>query len=160
MFISRQNSLRAQGALLLVAGAVVSSSVVSSSVGISEALAQGTADVMSVAGQVAAQGQPPAPSLGEAFSRMLPMLVMVFTIFYFMVIRPQGKKQNQQVEFLRSLKKGDAVVTSGGIHGRIFSIEEGAVHLEIAKDVRIKVDKVALVKPEVVISPDKTNKAA
>ena len=123
-------------------------------VGIPDVLAQ------AAAGQAIPQAAPPVPSLGEAFSRMLPMLVMVFTIFYFMVIRPQGKKQNQQLEFLRSLKKGDAVVTSGGIHGRIFSIEEGAVYLEVAKEVRIKVDKVALVRPEANPAADKSAKAA
>lgn len=124
----------------------------------SESLAQGIATIGSVSGQSTSQGQT-APTIGEAFSRMLPMLVMVFTIFYFMVIRPQSKRQNLQMEFLRSLKKGDLVVTSGGIHGRIFSIEDGAVHLEIAKDIRIKVDKVALVKPEASMSSDKSVKA-
>lgn len=75
----------------------------------------------------------------------LPLLLIV-VIFYFFMIRPQMKRQKEVRKFRESLTKGDKVVTTGGIYGRIVEIKETTVILEIAKDVQIKVDKNGIIK--------------
>jgi preprotein translocase subunit YajC len=79
----------------------------------------------------------------------LPM-VLVFVIFYFLMIRPQQKQRKKQQEMVNNLKKGDEVVTSAGIHARVHGIADSIVTLEIADNVRIKMDKqqVATVKTQ------------
>jgi preprotein translocase subunit YajC len=63
----------------------------------------------------------------------------MFAIFYFLLIRPQQKKAKQHKELLGSLKKGDRVVSSGGLHGLITGLTDDAVTMEIAPKVRVKV---------------------
>ncbi len=75
----------------------------------------------------------------------LPLLLII-VIFYFFMIRPQMKRQKEIRKFRESLSKGDRVVTTGGIYGRIIEIKETTVILEIAKDVQIKVDKNGIIK--------------
>lgn len=65
-------------------------------------------------------------------------------IFYFMLIRPQRLKQKEMEKLINSLKTGDAVVTSGGIHGRVGSVKEKTIILKIADNVRIELDKSAV----------------
>jgi preprotein translocase subunit YajC len=62
-------------------------------------------------------------------------------IFYLFMIRPQQKKQKQQKTFLTAVKKGDMVVTIGGMHGKIVGIEDDSIILEVDKGARIKFDK-------------------
>lgn len=87
-----------------------------------------------------------APSFGEQFMAMLPMLLVVFMIFHFMVLRPQQKKIKEQEDLLRSLKKGDEVVTTSGIIGKIAVVESDNVQLEIANNVRIKMELSSITK--------------
>jgi len=75
---------------------------------------------------------------GGGFSAIVPLLLM-FAIFYFLLIRPQQKKAKEHREMISNLKKGDRVVTSGGIHGRITSLDEGTVTVEIADKVKVKI---------------------
>ena len=75
------------------------------------------------------------PSFGQMMGKMLPMFVMVFFIFYFMVLKPQQQKIDQQKKLLESLKKGEDVLTTGGMVGRVFSIEQDHIVLEIANSV-------------------------
>jgi preprotein translocase subunit YajC len=75
----------------------------------------------------------------------LPLLLIIL-IFYFFMIRPQMKRQKEVRKFRESLAKGDKVVTTGGIYGRIVEVKETTVTLEIAKDVQIKVDKNGIIK--------------
>lgn len=91
-----------------------------------------------------AAGQPK----GGAFGMFLPM-ILVFVIFYFLMIRPQQKQRKQHQALLGGLKKGDDVVTTAGIHGKVTGIADNIVTLEIADNVRIKMEKqqVATVKP-------------
>ena len=77
---------------------------------------------------------------GGGFSVFIPLILM-FIIFYFLLIRPQQKKVKQHKEMIASLRKGDRVVTAGGIHGTITSISDNTVTLEIAPKVRIKIQK-------------------
>ena len=75
---------------------------------------------------------------GNPVMAFLP-LIIIFAIFYFLLIRPQQKKQKEHRKFLESLKKGDEVITSGGIMGRISGLTENVATLEIAPKVNIRV---------------------
>ncbi len=68
-------------------------------------------------------------------------LILLFVVFYFLLIRPQQKKAKQQKSFLENLKKGDEVVTSGGMYGKITGITDNTVTLEVSEKIRIKVLK-------------------
>lgn len=85
-------------------------------------------------------GGAPGGGGASAFAGFVP-LIIIFVIFYFLLIRPQQKQLKTHKEMLDSLKIGDSVVTSGGLHGKITGITETIVTLEIAKDVRVKVEK-------------------
>lgn len=84
------------------------------------------------------QGQP-----GNASSGMegILMLLAMFAIFYFLLIRPQQKRAKQHKEMVEALKAGDQVVTAGGVHGKIVTVQEKVVTLEIATGVRIKLNR-------------------
>src|SRR5690554_1781280 len=86
------------------------------------------------------QGQDANPLMS-----FLPLLLIV-VVFYFFMIRPQMKRQKEIRNFRESLAKGDKVVTTGGIYGRIVEVKETYIVLEIAKEVQIKVDKNGIVK--------------
>jgi len=81
-----------------------------------------------------------------AGSSMMPilMIVLLFVIMYFFMLRPQQKKQKEIQEMRKNLKTGDSVVTSGGIFGKIKTIEDTAYIIEIAEGVRVKVDKASI----------------
>ncbi|MGE4552885.1 MAG: preprotein translocase subunit YajC [Desulfovibrionaceae bacterium] len=71
----------------------------------------------------------------------LPMLIIMFAIFYFLLIRPQQKKAKQHKEMLAALKSGDKVVTGGGIYGVITDIDQDIISVEIAPDVTIRINR-------------------
>jgi preprotein translocase subunit YajC len=73
-------------------------------------------------------------------------LVLIIVVFYFFMIRPQMKKQKEVAAFRNSLAKGDKVVTTGGIYGKILELKDNYVLLQIDDNVKIRVDKAALVK--------------
>ena len=77
---------------------------------------------------------------GSGFSAFVPLILM-FAIFYFLLIRPQQKKAKQHRELLSSLKKGDRVVSNGGLHGVITGLTDDIVTMEIAPKVRVKVSR-------------------
>jgi len=87
----------------------------------------------------AADAAPAASPQGGLIS-FLP-LILIFVVFYFLLIRPQQKKAKDHQVFLSNLKKGDQVVTSGGVHGTITGLTDRVVTLEIADNVRIKVSR-------------------
>ena len=90
-----------------------------------------------------AMGTPPGGQAGggqSAFMNLVPLIFM-FAIFYFLLIRPQQKKAKEHRSLLDSLKKGDAVVTAGGMHGKVTAIDDNVVTLEIATGVNIKINK-------------------
>lgn len=86
---------------------------------------------------------------------MLP-LVLIIAIFYFFMIRPQMKKQKEVRQFRDSIKKGDKVLTVGGIYGKVNEVKDTSVILEIADNVRIKVDKTGLVKDNTDVAAGQT----
>ena len=69
------------------------------------------------------------------------MMILIFVVFYFFMIRPQTKKQKELQKQRDETKKGDKVVTAGGIYGEIKEIQENTILLTVAKEVTIKVDK-------------------
>ncbi len=77
---------------------------------------------------------------GGDFSFIL-MMVAIFAIMYFFMIRPQNKKQKEIANFRKNLEVGQSIITAGGIYGKIKEIEDNAVVVEIASGVKIKVDK-------------------
>jgi len=72
------------------------------------------------------------------FGGFIPIILM-FVIFYFLLIRPQQKRQKEHRSMITNLKKGDRIITSGGLHGRITGIDETTLTVEIADKVRVKV---------------------
>ena len=83
----------------------------------------------------------PLQAQGGADYSFLIMMVAIFAIMYFFMIRPQNKKQKEIANFRKNLGVGQSIVTAGGIYGKIKSIEDNAVIIEIAPSVKIKVDK-------------------
>jgi preprotein translocase subunit YajC len=81
-----------------------------------------------------------ASGQGGGFGALVPLILM-FAIFYFLLIRPQQKKQKQHRQMLSSIKKGDRVITSGGLYGRITGLTDTVVTLEISEKVRVKVGR-------------------
>lgn len=69
------------------------------------------------------------------------MMVAIFAIMYFFMIRPQNKKQKEIANFRKNLEVGQSIITAGGIYGKIKEIEDDSVVVEIASGVKIKVDK-------------------
>lgn len=79
-------------------------------------------------------------SLGNPIFLMIAMLA----IFYFLLIRPQQKKQKEHKAMLSSLQKGDVIFTAGGIHGKITGLTDNTITLEVADRVRIKINRSAV----------------
>lgn len=77
---------------------------------------------------------------GSGWSSMIT-IVLLIAIFYFLMIRPQQKKQKEIKKFREGLKKGDKIITAGGIYGRIKEIKETSMMISIANDVTIEIDK-------------------
>lgn len=71
-------------------------------------------------------------------------LIILFVIFYFLLIRPQQKRAKEHRQMISALQKGDNVITSGGIHGRVTAVNDDTVTVEISDGVRIKVSKEAV----------------
>ena len=81
---------------------------------------------------------------GGSLISTLIMFGAIFAIFYFMIIRPQQKRAKEREKLLSNIEKGDKVVTSGGVHATIVGIEDKTVLIEIAPNVKIKVDRSAI----------------
>lgn len=82
------------------------------------------------------------------------MMLLIFVVFYFFMIRPQTKKQKELQKQRDAMKKGDKVVTAGGIYGEIKEVQDNTLLITIAKDIVIKVDK-----GSVYLTPDDAQQA-
>ncbi len=91
-------------------------------------------EAFAMAGNAAGQGQ-------QGGYQGIIMLVAMFAIFYFLLIRPQQKRAKQHKELIGGLKAGDSVVTAGGLHGKIASVEDLTVTIEIATGVKVKMNR-------------------
>jgi preprotein translocase subunit YajC len=97
-----------------------------------------------------------AQSMQQFVSSIVPM-VCIFFIMYFLLIRPQQQKQKKLNDMISGLQTGDAVITSGGIHGLVSNVKDGPTFsMKIADNVRIEVDKSAIVS---VVKESKPEKA-
>ncbi|QQS51425.1 MAG: preprotein translocase subunit YajC [Bacteroidota bacterium] len=96
--------------------------------------------LISFVGMMQPQGESANP-----LSTFLP-LVLIIVVFYFFMIRPQVKRQKELRNFRNSLAKGDKVITTGGIYGKITAMNEDTISLEISDNVIIKIDKNAVLK--------------
>jgi preprotein translocase subunit YajC len=90
-----------------------------------------------------AMGNQAASGQGGQIMAFLP-LILLFAVFYFLLIRPQQKKAKTHKQFMENLKKGDRVVTSGGMYGTITGVTDEAVTIEVAEKVRVKILKGAV----------------
>ena len=86
------------------------------------------------------------PAEGQNPIMQFVPLVLIVVVFYFFMIRPQMKKQKELKKFREDLKKGDKVVTTGGIYGKVLEIQERVIIMEVEGQNRLKIDKAAVVK--------------
>jgi preprotein translocase subunit YajC len=89
--------------------------------------------------------QPAQGAESNPIMTFLP-LILIIVVFYFFMIRPQMKRQKELLAFRNSIAKGDKVVTTGGIYGKIIEIKDSTVLLQVDDNVKIRVDKAAIVK--------------
>jgi len=89
------------------------------------------------------QSPPPSGPAGGGLNFFVP-LIFIFVIMYFIMIRPQKKRQDEQKKLVAALKTGDRVVTSAGIHGLISNVKEATVMLKVADNVKIEIEKSAV----------------
>lgn len=86
-----------------------------------------------------------SPQATGSLIQMVILLVVFAAIFYFLLIRPQRRRQKEHRELISSLKRGDRVITAGGIHGVIDKIEEGTVILSLEEGAKIRISKSSIV---------------
>ena len=91
--------------------------------------------------------QPKQPGLLDGLGSMFPF-ILIIVVMFFLMSRSQKKEQRRRQEMLDALKKGDEVVTAGGIHGKIAEIKEDVIVLEIAENVKISINKAAVSAPK------------
>ena len=94
--------------------------------------------MMSLFLQTGGEGSP------NMIMQLLPFLLII-VVFYFFMIRPQVKRQKELRKYRENLKKGDKVVTTGGIYGKVTEVKDSHVMIEIAENVNIKVDKAGII---------------
>ena len=90
-----------------------------------------------------AYAQAAAPGGNDMLVSLLPF-VAIFVIMYFLILRPQQKRQKERQKMLDQVKKGDRVVTAGGLHGTVAGIDEKTILLQVADNVKMKFDRSAV----------------
>lgn len=86
------------------------------------------------------------PQQGQSpWSSLIPLL-LIMVVFYFFLIRPQMKRQKELKNFRESLKKGDHIITAGGIYGKINNITDNVITIDAGNNVLLKVDKSAVLR--------------
>ncbi len=80
---------------------------------------------------------------GGGFGSLI-FLLLIIVIFYMFFIRPQMKRSKEQKKFRENLKKGDKVITIGGVHGKIVEVQETTFTVEVAENVRLRIEKSAI----------------
>ena len=92
------------------------------------------------------QAQPQGePTFFQQYSFLI-LMILIFVVMYFFMIRPQQKKQKEVVKWRETLKRGDKIVTVGGIYGTVAEVKDTFLIVEIDANVRIRVDKSSVVK--------------
>jgi preprotein translocase subunit YajC len=93
----------------------------------------------------AAGGVPGAPSTMDQMLHMLSLLAIFVGIVYFMIIRPQKRKQKETEAMLASIRKGDRVLTTGGLYGTVVGTKDDLVVLKVAEDVKLEFSRQSIV---------------
>ena len=83
------------------------------------------------------------PATGDLFTMLVPM-ALIMVVFYFLLIRPQQKRLKQQQEMINAISRGDTVVTSGGIVGKVARVEETELLVDVAENVQLRVMRSAI----------------
>jgi preprotein translocase subunit YajC len=99
--------------------------------------------VTTATGEFASLLQASGPGQAGGFAMFLP-LILIMVIFYFLMIMPAQRRQKKTNEMLKGLKTGDKVITNGGIYGTVVGLEDSAVQLRIAEQVKIKISRSAI----------------
>ena len=94
---------------------------------------------------VAQAAAPAAPSAQEQMLHMVAILAITVGIFYFMIIRPQQKRQKETDEMLKSIRKGDRVLTTGGIFGVVVGTKDDVVVLKVSDDVKMEFSRSSII---------------
>lgn len=84
-----------------------------------------------------------ADGMSGLVSSLLPFLLIIL-VFYFLILRPQQKRQKERQKLLESVKKGDRVITSGGLHGTVEGVEDKTVLIKIADNTKVKIERSAV----------------
>lgn len=103
------------------------------------------------------QGGAAAGQGAGGFTSLIP-IVLMFVIFYFLLIRPQQKKAKEHREMISQVRKGDRIVTSGGLHGRVTAVSDATLTVEIADKVRVKIARGNISQVVQSSSPSQDNK--
>lgn len=83
------------------------------------------------------------PGAGDLFVQFVP-LILIFAIFWFLVIAPMRRQQKRRQQIIDNLKRGDKVITNGGLYGEVVAIDGAAVHLKVADTTKIRVSRSAI----------------
>lgn len=100
---------------------------------------------MNALGSILLMAQPQGQQQQNPMMSLL-FLVLIIVVFYAFMIRPQVKRQKELKNYRESLKKGDKVITTGGIYGKITDVKDNTVTVEVSDNVRLKIDKSAILK--------------
>jgi preprotein translocase subunit YajC len=79
------------------------------------------------------------------FMILLPMYLIIFAIFYFFLIRPQKKRDEEKLKMISDLKKNDEVITAGGMHGTVVNVKDKTIVLKVDEGVKIEFDKTSVI---------------
>ena len=93
---------------------------------------------------IAAAAPGAEPSAGAAFFVQMAPLLLIFVVFYFLLIRPQNRKMKEHRAQIDSIKKGDKVVTGGGLIGKVTRVDDGEVEIELGPNVKVRAVKSTL----------------
>ncbi len=96
-------------------------------------------DAWAEAAPAAAQQQP------DLLSAMFPFIIL-FIVFYFLLIRPQSKRAKEHKQMIEALKKGDEIVTAGGLMGKVIEVGDNFVELELADNIQVKLERASVAK--------------
>jgi preprotein translocase subunit YajC len=95
-----------------------------------------------------AAGGAATTSTTGGFIQMIVMLVLIFAVFYFLIFRPQNKKQKETEHMIAALKKGDKIVTIGGVHGVVSSLKEKTVIVKVDDNTKVELNRSAVASVE------------
>ena len=93
---------------------------------------------------ILAMAPPPGGNGGGGMMSTLVMFLLIIAIFYFLILRPQQKRQRERQKMLDAVKKGDKIVTAGGLHGTVAGVEEKTLLIQVADNVKLKFDRTAV----------------